>query len=727
MRTTLVSKKLTGWSALACLAILRIAGAQSQGANVDKLVVTAGWEADKPLQSRSAIEVKMNRQLQPSEGRLAVLIGRLDVTSLLDQSGNGVRYTPTVLPLAQGAFEVLVYIVSAADEWKEVARLPGIVADPQGSSGAVPKEAARNPAQPAAPATPSAGNKITWKPSITIGMKSQPAVSQFPAAGVLPRRRFADATLQGMLQNGVTLGGLRFENQFDVVGTSFRNEALRFSERGAGAPLVDLSHYLMVLKFGKAEVKAGQITVGGNRHMINSFASRGMTVTTPLFSWLDLSLAAVNGSNIVGWDNFLGLSNRRHQILTGTVGVEFLPKRPGGARLEISALDGSLLPVSGFTQSVVNDTERSRGLGGRLFISDKSQRFKLDGGFTRSTFTNPFDPQLAQGENVVPVKKTTENARYADASVGILRERHIGKTRILNLMFNYRHEQVDPLFRSVAASVQADRLQNQYEMAGNLGQVNVSFSHTRSNNNLDHLNSILTTLTRQNALNFSAPLSGLLGTPAKSAAWLPLLIYSDFRGHSFGESFPAVGFISLHQIPDQLNSVQTLSLEWQMSRWHWGYRFNRSFQDNRQPGRELADLRNLINDATFGVSARSNLDLGWELDAEDAHNFEEKRTDRLWRASASANWRMTQQMILTLTLSGTLAGDLDHARKTRNSEADIQWSYRLGNSRPDWKRVQSQFSIRYGNRYAFVSDRFANSVNLTKLQTLNINLSFAFF
>ena len=610
------SRRMTVALLPVCLMIVQTVIAQSSSTDPAQLTVSAEWQAKGLLQTGSAIALRLSRPLRPDEGRLAVLIGQLDVTSLLVQRGDLVAYTPSVVPLPQGAFEVIVYTISNDEEWKEIARFPAVVAE-TAKSGGVGSQAVDAGSGPAAAGVSQPGRRrYTLKPSLTVGMKSQVAESHFPNGSPAARQTFADATLQGNLQNSITAGSLMLQNQFEIVGTSYQNEALRFSQMGTEAPLVDLPSYLMVLKLGKAELKAGHISIGQHRHLVNSFASRGAMLSMQLLPWLDVSGAAVNGSNIVGWDNFFGLNQREHQILTGTVGLEFLPKRPGGVRFEITGLDGSLLPISGFTQGVVNDMEESRGVSGRLLLSDKSQRFKMEGGYTRSAFTNPLDPQLAQGQDIVPVQKTTEDARYLDASAGILRDLSIGGKQKANLTFSYRHERVDPTFRSVAVVTQADRQQNQFEIAGNVSQVTMSISHTRFNNNLGNLNSILTTLTRQNALNISVPLSTVFGSPDKSASWLPAFTYTDARVHSYGKEFPAIGFISPHQIPDQMSTVQTASVEWQLKRYRWGYRFNRSFQDNRQPGRESADLRNMVNGLTFGVNAHANLDLGWELNAE---------------------------------------------------------------------------------------------------------------
>jgi hypothetical protein len=84
-------------------------------------------------------------------------------------------------------------------------------------------------------------------------------------------------------------------------------------------------------------------------------------------------------------------------------------------------------------------------------------------------------------------------------------------------------------------------------------------------------------------------------------------------------------------VPDQVSRNQNLTAEWQLRNSRFGYRFNRSYQDNRQTGRENADLRNLTHGLWFGINPSQKFDVNLEVNAEDAFNRETDRTDRLRR------------------------------------------------------------------------------------------------
>jgi hypothetical protein len=66
---------------------------------------------------------------------------------------------------------------------------------------------------------------------------------------------------------------------------------------------------------------------------------------------------------------------------------------------------------------------------------------------------------LFQDRSVVAVREATRDARYLDASLMILHDVPLTATRKLNVTVGYHHENIEPLFRSVAAFLQPDRNQ----------------------------------------------------------------------------------------------------------------------------------------------------------------------------------------------------------------------------------------------------------------------------
>ena len=94
-------------------------------AEPDELIhINANFGANQPLQPRGRIELHTSRPLLESEGSFAIVVGDTDVTSLCVISGREIVYTPKPLPLPFGETSVIVYLVSAQNEWTEVSRLP---------------------------------------------------------------------------------------------------------------------------------------------------------------------------------------------------------------------------------------------------------------------------------------------------------------------------------------------------------------------------------------------------------------------------------------------------------------------------------------------------------------------------------------------------------------------------------------------------------------------------
>ena len=728
------------------------------------LTISASF-ADRQVAPDEPIEFQLNRRPGKAEGSVAITIGQTDLTALFTLADNRLRYDPKILPLPAGESEVTIYIVSANNEWKEIARFTLRVGKesppaPEGDAQAKPQKPPVDPGdnlpeqatkngeeqkpseqntdgsqeQPASqsdaqPQKRLGLDKLNFVPAITVSLKSQPAQSTFPEANRPERPTFTDLNLQASFRSEMARGLFSSEAQFDFVGSSFQQEAIRFGQLGEEAPQIDLSSYLMQFQIGKARYLLGHTSYGANRQLISDFSSRGMTIAIPLAPRMDFSAAAMNGTSIVGFDNFFGLARRRHQIVSSALGFEFLAKRPGGLRFETSVMDGWLQPISSFNQGDVNDAERSRGIGFRLIATDPAGRFRLDAGMARSQFINPADPLLDQGQNVVQVAPLWRNARYADASYDLLKDFSITKEKKANLTFSLRHERVDPLYRSLGASTQADKIQNEFSLNGSVGEVSAQYAHLRFSDNLANIASILKSNTRSHTLSAGTPLASLLSDPAKPSPLLPRVSYNFNRTLQFGVAIPVGGGFELDpaSVPDQVSTNQGLTADWQFQKVQFGYRLNHSFQNNRQAGQDLADLSNFVNGFTVGLSPSSSLNLNIDLNAESAFDKQSRVTNRTLRLAPGFNWRMTQKSALASNVSFTLAGDADDIRNNRNIEFDIQYSLQFGVERDRFRKVGGQFFIRYANQYARSRDRAFGLNDLTKNQALNLGLSFTFF
>lgn len=647
----------------------------------------------------------LSRPVTPEDGRLAVVLGTTDLTALIETSGTTVRYVPDLLPLPPGDTELSVHLVGPEGGWQEVTRFPLRVR--------------------------RAGNLETLAvtPDLTLNNKGQVAEGTVPAPDeALPHRIYQDFSGQLALRGAVAHPDWQVQAEMNVVGASYEEEALRFGERGADAPPIDLSDYRVQMSSGPAHLTLGHLSHGRHPYLINSFSSRGLMAHGDLDGRADVSVAVANGSRIVGWGDPLGLDDAGHRIVSSTVGVDLL-KRAQTLRIELSYLDGSVRPRSSFNAGQILDAEKSRGAGVHLTAHVANQRVRLEGNVAGSRFTNPDDPELAQAADLVPVEETTRYAHSLDVSVDVLRNVALTPAWPVQLSVSARRERVDPLYRTVAAYVQADQLQHAADLQLSVGPVSVQGGHTRTVDNLDDIPSILTTKSRQNTLNANVPTASLLGASASGvgAILLPRLTYSYNWTHQFGASLPVDGGFDPSHLPDQVSRLHGASAGWQYGMWRVGYRLGYAVQDNRQTGRAEADFVTWTHSGSLGTTLFQiwyvNLDIGLER----AESLETGRIDITERIGAQMTLRPVEGLTLSASVSPTWMEDKIKTSIRSNTNLALEGSYgfqfRDGSRLP----VRGQVFVRYARQSSQTRDVTFDLDTENRTWTVNTGVSLSIF
>ncbi|MCB1037319.1 MAG: hypothetical protein KDD47_26045, partial [Acidobacteria bacterium] len=424
----------------------------------------------------SEIVIRLSEPPDPGAGGFAVVVGTSDLTDLFRFDGEALTYRPELQPLPAGETEIVVYRVPQGEPWSEIGRFPLRVLRKGGFE------------------------QVELRPRIDI--ESIARLDDGPDE-TGEETGFEDATAQLGLQGTFARGGWKVDASMNVVGVTDRQKALRFSQDGPEAQKIDLSQYSVDVSRGRGRFSLGHLSYGRGRNLIESFNSRGLSLEVPLGSWGQAGLGVLNGSSIVGWDNFLGIDDRRHQLVAGHLAVEVVPDQPGRLHLLVSALDGSVLPLAGFNQGVVNDSEESRGWALEVASAAFSNRLRFSGGYTESRFDNPSDPLLDPGFDLVPVETETRGARFSDLAFDLFQNR--GRKHPTTLTLAWRHREVEPQFRSVGAFAQADRRENTGELMLASGPISFQLSVSGSRDNLDDVASILTTRTRGSSAAFLIP------------------------------------------------------------------------------------------------------------------------------------------------------------------------------------------------------------------------------
>ncbi len=604
----------------------------AQQSSDSTITVTPGFEAVQFVAARAPIELALSRWPDAAEGRIAVMVGSTDFTPLFARAGSTLVFQSEAIALPAGESEVKTFLVSGST-WTELGRAPLHVLTPRGFETA------------------------DIHPGAELNNTGQLAEGHSGSAPTPDRATFQDAGGTLSLATKHVRGGWTVQSQAHMLGTSRREQALRYGEKGAQASLLDLADFLVVATHAGTTLSAGHVTAGSNRHLINGFGSRGFTASFAERG-ATLSLAALNGSSIVGWDNIAGISHPTHRILSSSLGLELKPAQPGMLHVDATLVGGSLLPQGGYSQGGVLSAERSNGFGLQLSAATPAQRIRFAGGLASSKFESPPDPSLSGNLMPAPPAAQRHTARYAEVTVALVRDGTLWGRIPVNVNGAFRDERVDPLYRSVASPIQADVLRDALELTGNVDAVSVQLTGSRSADNLNDVPSILKMLSRGTGAVVNTPLAALLRI-SNRAAWLPSLSYGVQQYHQYGTGLAANASFAPSDVPDQLSVVQDASAQWQVNKWQLGYRYNKSTQDNRQPGRALADFAARTHGLTVAVTPRTNLDLGVEFNLERHDDLEYVQVSRLRRLSMTGNWRAGA--LLTLDLLASVSSNDDPA------------------------------------------------------------------
>ena len=649
-----------------CLLLLALASpAAAQDPDVVREPSTEWIDQD------TALTIELSRPLTPEEGRIVILLGTTDLTDLFRVEGTTYTYLADRLPLPSGEHELVVHRVSAQDEWVAFWRDTVKVRTRSGFEE----------------------RRTTF--GVDLQGSSQFGTSGDPADEVPPTE--TTATGRFSLQSAVSRGGWRLEASANVLGVSEIEEALRFAERAEQADRFDLADYNVRLSNDRQRAELGHVYYGSSRHLISSFSSRGLVLASPLGNWGTLRGAALNGSSIVGWSNPVGLSRSEHRVWSVGLGVEALPSRPGALRLDLDVLDASVLPLADFNQGVVNDAEENDGWSARLASSLLSGRVEVSAGYTRSEYRNPEDPLLFQGADVVAVDAEERSARHLDVDIALLRNIAFGEDQFTDLQLSLRHERIDPQYRTVGTFVQADREQNGADLIGSFGPVSMQVGHSRSEDNLDEIPSILKTKTRSTQFNFGLPLAMIFDE--RPRPWLPSAQLGFQRTAQRAQGQPIDGdFDSASHLPDQVSLDQFATLDWQGSRWQFGLSWNLSDQDNRQLGRDQDDFENESLGARVSLAPHDRLDVSVEWSESEARSLADGREELNQRWGLDTLWRITEAMSFSARYAMDESEDAPRTSTNESTNLDLEWSLRFA-----WREARThggsaQLFLRYSDQ-----------------------------
>lgn len=643
--------------------------------SVAQLRVTSNVPNDF-VDSDFALELSVSGVLGEG-GRIAMLIDAVDVSALFDPTPGGYTYRAAALGLPTGTSELTVFQVDSVGEWTQIAAFELKVRSALGVE------------------------EVTWDPKLDLTFSAQPADGETPEPA---NPRDVPEVLDGKFNVGVDVKAARFSSrgQALLVGTSEESRRLRFRELADSAPLLDLSSYLLEHEQGPVSISLGHIRSGNQKHLISGLGSRGATLTVRPSDRVDANVGANAGRQGVGWSNLVGLGDGDHRVMSASMGVEAF-SRPGALRLEVGWMDGSILPRSGFNQGAVTDAETSNGLSVRVQAQALNRRLRLDAGWAQSTFDNPVDPALNLGQSVVEVEETTKDARYLDATLDVIKGLSLGGTKNATLSVGFKHERIDPLYRTVATSVRADNLQNQVDVRASIAGISVTSAFSSAEDNLDEIASILKSNTDRRSVNVGLPFPRLV----TGANWLPSLTYRNDRTHQFGEEIPTNGGFSDGHVPDQISVNQSVAADWRLGKVSFKYQLNHSDQDNRQEGREDADFKTFTNGFGLGVNPVRALQLSADFNVDRSDNLGADTRDNTRKYGFNASWKPFSRSTLSVRFSDTFKDDDAETKEQTGRSLDLKWASSL----PGIDQISGTYFLRYNRRESVRIDRVRDVVN----------------
>lgn len=599
---------------LGLLATVGVAGAQTAAVQAD---FGSRWVA-----ADEVLPLQLDPALAPRWRELRVFHGSNEVTALLRATAvpGRLELVPGAVRWTSGEGEL---VLVDGQTWTELARLPLRVL------------------------TAGGFESQTLQPRLDVSTDGRARERRNDGQPLSPRGSHADGATQAGLGWQAARGDWRVEAGIHTSGNSHREKALRYGELNNRAPKLDLADYRVALAHGQQRIEFGHL--GGRVHplLAQDLARRGVALHGSLGALGDLSLHLVNGSQIVGWDNALGLDDADHRLQLLSWGLELLPDRPGGLRAEVGLLDASVQPRGDFNAGSVPDAERSRGLALRLAGHSANGRVRGELAVARSRFVNPYDPLLALDGELQAVQPATRNAFAGELHLQLLQpDGSVAWHPALSL--SLRHEQAAPLYRSLAAAVTPDQRATRLAAQLSLAGAALTLQRQQRMDNLARVTTLLRTRTAETQATLTLPLARWFGGEQPHPAWPSSSSWSWQHVHQLAANTPLAedsGFAA-SQRPDQVNVVQQLQLNWALPRGSVGWNLSRTLLDNRQPGRERADSSSLSQQWQLAWAFSDRWQGQWGLQQGRQLNLETAVEQHIAGATTGLDWRPDERWSL---------------------------------------------------------------------------------
>ncbi len=674
--------------------------------SADSRVEVLDFDPFQWFDSFQAISFRLSHVPDPSKGRLAFFIGSQDVTALMKPLKPGVfRYQAQMMPLPAGENDFNIYLVHDNNEWTELNSMTLRVL------------------------TSGGFEESEIKPQLEISDAFQSAKSHSISSEAEAQKSdwesHNEVSLQGSLSTHHLRKSIEIQSNWNFTGSSVQEQALRFAEKGDDAAKIDLSDYLIEIRKEGATVQMGHVAYGSHQLLMDNVSNRGLTASWRAFKRFDMSLSAQNGQSITGATNLLGFDDYSHNRINGLgLGVDLLNDSESRLRVELTYLDAKITAEDNFNDGSVTDAAMSNGLGLQITGNSASGRLRGNIAYARSTFQNPPDPFLEQDFELLESTETTDSSQSVNIEYDVLQPSYEEGSTDISLTAGFTHRMTDPLYNTAGAFVTPDLQEKGLQLTGQLGDAGWQLQYNRTRDNLDDIETVLTTLNRNTLFSVSFPFRSLIES---TVSWIPENISINYqKNHQFGDNLPPTFDADSH-IPDQVTLQKTLGLEWLIGQTSITYNLTSSDQDNRQPGREDADFINTDQSVSLNTSLNENLSVNFSISHSVAEDIEQLLDRTTNSYSLAVDWMITHLLSLSMIFNTTDESDSSGLQDldSHSAQAQLSYSFHLAGGRSG--KIPVQFFIRYASDKNNTVDNQFQFSSSTENQTINTGLTISFF
>ncbi len=478
------------------------------------------------------------------------------------------------------------------------------------------------------------------------------------------------------------------ENDWQMV--SNRQQTLR-----PDGSLLDLDRGTAFLKYADDQyalrVNIGDVQVSAINPLVSAgMSSRGANIVfTGLKGRLRISAAQVFGQDIRGLTEGL-LSLRRDNFRRSfDIEADVMTSDMISITVNTSFYKARRPSNFGFRTSIVPEGESNlvRGVGAKVKLLKET--FILEGEYAWASYDNPSE---LNDFNTVPgaltAGKDKDNARHIHLTWQGWTGMMAGQDASLNITGDYRRN--GALFNAIQAGIQADL--DRRELAGNIqfGPLSMQVGHVRLVNNVDDIAGILKTKRNQTEIALQLDLARFKDMDDETQSFgvkslLPGSVEVSYRRNREttlnGDIVINNSSLEGSELPDtsETNWTVALTWNWPMGATSLGYSYN--FYDSRQIGRETADRRNTV----------------W--------NASQSLFGEVWEVEGHATWGQDD--------------NLDTSSKSRQNQLD--WGGHIDLHFPDFPTLLISYNQGRTRSQDFVF--LENSLNRTKRVDISIDFS----